>query len=54
MDLLETGFVARFGEGGWSSDEIVLRDFGVKDESTGETKTLPGRDFLPRFLPALV
>jgi len=54
MDLLETGFVARFGEGGWSSDEIVLRDFGVNDESTGETKTLPGRDFLPRFLPALV
>jgi len=54
MDLLETGFVARFGKGGWSGSEIVLRDFGVKDESTGETKTLPGKDFLPRFLPALV
>ena len=54
MDLLETGFVARFGEGGWSSREIVLRDFAVRDESTGETKRLPGKDFLPHFLPALV
>jgi hypothetical protein len=54
MDLLETGFVARFGEDGWSSREIVLRDFAVRDESTGETKRLPGKDFLPHFLPALV
>ena len=53
MDLLETGFVARFGEGGWSSREILLRDFRVLDESTGRTVTVPGKEFLPRFLPAL-
>jgi len=53
MDLLETGFVARFGEGGWSSKEILLRDFRVQMESTGKRLTLPGREFLPQFLPAL-
>jgi hypothetical protein len=53
MDLLETGFVARFGEGGWSSREILLRDFRVLDESTGRTVTVPGKELLPRFLPAL-
>jgi len=53
MNLLETGFVARFGEGGWSSTEILLRDFRVLDESTGRTVTIPGKNFLPRFLPAL-
>jgi hypothetical protein len=51
MDLLETGFVARFGEGGWSSSEIVLRDFRVR--SAGGTSTMPGEEFLPHFLPAL-
>jgi len=54
MDLLETGFVARFGEDGWSGTEIVLRDFRVKDESTGKSKTLSGEEFLPQFLPAFV
>ena len=54
MDLLETGFVARFGEDGWSSTDVALSDFRVKDESTGESKTLPGEEFLPRFLPAFV
>ena len=53
MDLLETGFVARFGEGGWSSKEIVLRDFRVQMESTGKRITVPGKEFLPQFLPAL-
>jgi len=52
MDLLETGFVARFGEGGWSSKEILLRDFRVQTESTGKRVTLPGKEFLPQFLPA--
>ncbi|MBN2594185.1 MAG: DUF4091 domain-containing protein [Sedimentisphaerales bacterium] len=52
MNLLETGFVARFGEGGWSSNEILLRDFRVQTESTGERITVPGREFLPQFLPA--
>jgi len=53
MNLLETGFVARFGEGGWSSREIVLRDFRVQQQSTNRTVTIPGREFLPQFLPAL-
>ena len=62
MDLLETGFAARFGEGGWSSREIVLRDFrvhpvpsstgGVQKESTNRVITIPGKEFLPQFLPA--
>jgi len=53
MNLLETGFVARFGEGGWSSHEIVLRDFRVEKESTSRMITVPGKEFLPQFLPAL-
>jgi hypothetical protein len=53
MDRLETGFVARFRDGGWSSQEIVLRDFSVRDEASGRSATVPGRDFLPQFLPAL-
>jgi hypothetical protein len=53
MDLLETGFVARFGEGDWSSKEIVLRDFRVQKESTNQVITIPGKEFLPQFLPAL-
>jgi len=52
MDLLETGFVARFGDGGWSSQEIVLRDFRVQERSTSRRVTIPGREFLPQFLPA--
>jgi len=52
MDLLETGFVARFGEGGWSSNEIVLRNFPVREESTSRTVMVPGKEFLPQFLPA--
>ena len=53
MDLLETGFVARFGEGGWSSNEILLRDFRAQVEPTGKRITLAGKEFLPQFLPAL-
>jgi hypothetical protein len=52
MDLLETGFVARFGEGGWSSNEVLLRDFRVQVESTGKRISLTGEEFLPRFLLA--
>jgi hypothetical protein len=54
MDLLETGFVATFGEGGWSSTNILLRDFPVKEENTGRRTKMAGTEFLPRFLPALV
>ena len=53
MDLLETGFVAQFGEGGWSSREILLRDFSIYDESANRTTTMPGKEFLPILLPAL-
>jgi len=53
MSLLETGFVARFREGGWSSKEIVLRDFSVRDEAKAASITMPGKEFLPQFLPAL-
>lgn len=53
MSLLETGFVARFKDGGWSSKEIVLEDFRVRDEAKSASITMPGREFLPEFLPAL-
>ena len=53
MDLLETGFVARFGEGGWSSREILLRDFRVREESTNKRITVPGKEYLRQFLPVL-
>ena len=53
MDLLETGFVARFGEGGWSSKEIMLRDFRAQMESNGKRITVPGKEYLRQFLPAL-
>jgi len=53
MSLLETGFVARFREGGWSSKEIVLQDFRVRDEEKAASITMPGKEYLPQFLPAL-
>jgi hypothetical protein len=52
MNLLETGFVARFGEGGWSSKEVVLRDFRVQEKLTNRRVTISGQEFLPQFLPA--
>jgi hypothetical protein len=54
MDRLETGFVARHGEGGWSSREIRLSSFSVKSETTGKSEKLSGEEYLPQFLPALV
>ncbi len=54
MNLLETGFVAQHGEGGWSSREIHLASFHVKSEATGKTEVVAGEKFLPQFLPALV
>lgn len=54
MDRLETGFVAHHGKGGWSSREILLSDFEVKEAATGKRKRVSGREFLPRFLPILV
>jgi Glycoside hydrolase 123, catalytic domain/Glycoside hydrolase 123 N-terminal domain len=52
MDLLETGFVARFRNGGWSSKEIVLRDFRVREQPSGKSITMPGKEYLAQFLPA--
>lgn len=54
MDAMETGFVAQHGEGGWSSLEIALRDFSVKDEASGKLRRMAGEEFLPLFLPVLV
>jgi len=53
MDALETGFIARFGKGGWSGSEIVLEDFPVAN-AEGRRASMPGEDFLPQFLPAFV
>lgn len=53
MDSLETGFVAGFGEGRWYSTEINLLDFSVHDETTGSSVSMPGKEFLPIFLPQL-
>ncbi len=52
MDYLETGFLAKFGEGAWFSTEIVLKDFHVKGEKTGEQIIMPGKDIIPFLLPA--
>lgn len=52
MDYLETGFLANFGEGAWFSTEIVLKDFHIKSEKTGEQIIMPGKDVLPVLLPA--
>ncbi len=54
MDLMETGFVAHFGEGGWSSREVLLSGASVTDESSGKQKRLSGEEYLPQFLPAFV
>jgi hypothetical protein len=51
MDLLETGFIAEFGKGGWSGSEIVLANFPVK-EANGQRSSVSGEEFLPQFLPA--
>ena len=53
MDALETGFIARFGLGGWSGNEILLDEFRVKG-ADGRRVSVSGKDFLPQFLPAFV
>lgn len=54
MSAIETGFVASHGEGGWSSPEIKLRDYSIKEEATGKTRRMAGEEFLPLFLPLFV
>jgi hypothetical protein len=53
MDYLETGGMGRFGEPGWSSTEILLRDFEVTDIITGERISIEGKEIVPSLLPAL-
>jgi hypothetical protein len=53
MDFLETGEVANFGKEEWFSTKVFLDDYKVKKTTTGETITLPGKDVLPYFLPAI-
>jgi hypothetical protein len=53
MDLLETGFVARFGKDGWSGSEIALEDFPMM-AADGRGASVSGQEFLPQFLPAFV
>jgi hypothetical protein len=52
MDYLETGELARFKEGGFASNEIVLKDFSVTKQGTGEVITMPGNEVIPSLLPA--
>ena len=54
MNAMETGPVTRRIPGGWSSTEIALQDFQVRQEADGKTKRLSGEEFLPQFLPAFV
>jgi hypothetical protein len=53
MDFLETGELTRFGEGAWSSTEILLRNFDVKNPETGKKESIAGKDVIPGLLPAL-
>ncbi len=52
MDYLETGFLAKFGEGRWFSTDISFKDFTVEDEATGQQVTLPGETVIPYLMPA--
>jgi hypothetical protein len=52
MDLLETGFLTKFGEGEWFSTEISLKDIEVTDSETGKKVSLPGEEVVPYLLPA--
>ena len=52
MDWLETGELAKFGEGAFASTEIVLKDFLVIKSETGEKITVPGTEVIPYLLPA--
>ncbi len=52
MDYLETGFLTEYGEGGWYTTEILLKDIEVTDPATGDTVTLAGKEVIPYLLPA--
>lgn len=52
MDYLETGELTSFGKERWSSTEIYLQEFSVKNKDKGEVKTLPGKEVIPYLMPA--
>jgi hypothetical protein len=53
MDMLETGFVGSFGEGGFSSPNIVFRRFRVEQGPEKKTVSVDGAELLPHLMPAL-
>jgi hypothetical protein len=52
MDLLETGFLANFGEKDWFSTQVLLKDFPVADAVTGKQIRLKGEEVVPFLLPS--
>ena len=52
MDYLETGELAKFGEGVWFSTDISFKDFNVYNIQKGESETVPGMEVIPHLLPA--
>lgn len=53
MDLIEISHAARHKEGGWSSNEFVLRDVAITDAATGQPVKLPAEEAMPRLLADL-
>jgi len=52
MDILETGFLANFGDEAWFSTEIVLKDFTVIDSKTSNQIKMQGEEVVPYLVPA--
>ena len=52
MNYLETGELAKFREGGFSSNEIVFKEFQEIISLTGDTISMPADEVLPYLLPA--
>ena len=51
MDYLETGELAHFGKGGFSSTDISFKDFPVRNIKTGETAMMNGDMVVKYLLP---
>jgi len=52
MDYLETGELAKFGEGVWFSTDITFKDFNVHNSQKDNLETLTGMEVIPHLLPA--
>jgi len=52
MDYIETGELAKFGDGGFSSTEILLKDFPVRINATNEKIIMQGKEVIPFLIPA--